>query len=529
MIANEFGMKRSFLSKLGEGADANEANVRSARAIVKMNLRLHEQRVPVRVDSILSASMKLASPYSESLKTTVSDMAEYLPSDLVVFKEDDVGPSTFDSDLISDTSTLPVPLTHKMLLVDAVTAHRPSRLAAVARLLRSSCQEVWAMGVALHKLFDAADAKMSSSFKEVVDQDSPVAILTADAAAAAAADAESDTTETDGGDTETSTHSTDELQDSVASVGLGGAGLSGLGGTSGLSSTSLKAPGSGSQRGKLMSVFRPRSGSTGSKNDSGQDSGSSPSSPAGGNNSKPNLLSPTPAKSASTASLRAKRGVRSFTMRGARKKRTCVDYGADEALLWLPSLVLPQVLGLLHGMTVLRQTLKHARLENRIVLETADVDSVLANCVYEFSRLLKTGGSQLLAMAVADPTNTEVGALGLALANACVLLTRSTLTLMNVDRQVLRAADRAASRGAAHRNNDSSDGPPSAGPSVATLHPPAVLTPSRSSAGTPKTRRKKKRAPATPTLSGNPLQGSPSPRHKDGDVGEDDITPDASE
>ena len=69
---------------------------------------------------------------------------------------------------------------------------------------------------------------------------------------------------------------------------------------------------------------------------------------------------------------------------------------------------MPQVLGLLHFLTVLRHTLKHARLENRIVIETPDVDSELANCVFEYSKLAKQAGSQLLTLAAIDPTNPEV-------------------------------------------------------------------------------------------------------------------------
>merc|ERR1711991_1096939 len=105
-------------------------------------------------------------------------------------------------------------------------------------------------------------------------------------------------------------------------------------------------------------------------------------------------------------------------------------------------LVFPQVLGLLHFLTVLRHTLKHARLENKMVLETPDCDSVLANCIFEYSKIVKQAGSQLLSLAISDPTSPEIGSLGLAIANAGVLLTRSALTLMNVDRQILKHHER---------------------------------------------------------------------------------------
>ncbi len=144
LIVNEFALKRSFLpmlssSALAGGAAADDGSLRTARALIKADLKLHEQRAPTRVEPILSASMKLVSPYAASLQSTVAEMAVYLPADLVVFKEDDIGPSSYNS---SDTVSHSMPVTHAMLLLDTVTAHRPSRLANVARMLRSSCQEV---------------------------------------------------------------------------------------------------------------------------------------------------------------------------------------------------------------------------------------------------------------------------------------------------------------------------------------------------------------------------------------------------
>lgn len=146
----------------------------------------------------------------------------------------------------------------------------------------------------------------------------------------------------------------------------------------------------------------------------------------------------------------------------ALKKRGAQGVGGDESRLWAPALVLPQVLGLLHFMTVLRHTLKHARLENRVLMETPDVDSVLANCVFEYSKLAKQAGLQLLLLAVHDPTSPEVGALGLAIANAGVLVTKSCLHLMNIDRQILRGCESKKSSSSASSSkdvdNDSSGG-----------------------------------------------------------------------
>lgn len=141
LIVNEFALKRSFLPMLSVATASapDDGTVRTARALIKADLKLHEQRAPTRVEPILSASMKLVSPYSAALQATVAEMAVYLPTDLVVFKEDDIGPSSYNS---SDTVTHSMPVTHAMLLLDTVTAHRPSRLANVARMLRSSCQEV---------------------------------------------------------------------------------------------------------------------------------------------------------------------------------------------------------------------------------------------------------------------------------------------------------------------------------------------------------------------------------------------------
>merc|ERR1711991_765794 len=152
--------------------------------------------------------------------------------------------------------------------------------------------------------------------------------------------------------------------------------------------------------------------------------------------------------------------------RKAYKKGGITGIGADETHLWAPALVLPQVLGLLHFLTVLRHTLKHARLENRVIAETPEVDSELANCVFEYSKLAKQAGTQLLTLVVQDPTNPEVGNLGLAIANAGVLLTRAALELMNTDRQVIRKADRKEkpSSAAGKSNLAPSTRPPSKNP-----------------------------------------------------------------
>ena len=156
-----------------------------------------------------------------------------------------------------------------------------------------------------------------------------------------------------------------------------------------------------------------------------------------------------------------------------------IGVGNDETKLWAPALVLPQVLGLLHFLTVLRHTLKHARLENRILMETPDVDSVLANCVFEYSKLAKQAGQMLLSMAVSDPTNPEVGTLGLAIANAGVLVTRSCLFLMNVDRQVLRGSESKHKSSTSVQDDNSSSGPRT-----------SASGQNNSASGTPRTKRK---------------------------------------
>ncbi len=262
-----------------------------------------------------------------------------------------------------------------------------------------------------------AVASRPGSFAEVVDQDSPVAITTSEKAHAAAAAATEDL----------STVETDEAEDSSSSsldAMLAGGGAA-----------SFKT---GAQKGKFMSLLRGtstrRDGATGDatappalsvsghsvspRHSTGNitisPSVSIPSSPVKGTSSgqaipssgtAPAPLSLSPSQSASVTNLTKARKERSGSFLSpfsspmrSRKKKSCRPYGEDEALLWAAGMVLPQVLGLLHAVTMLRQTLKHARLENRIVVETADVDSVVANCVFEYSRQLKQAGSHLLCL-----------------------------------------------------------------------------------------------------------------------------------
>jgi len=229
---------------------------------------------------------------------------------------------------------------------------------------------------------------------------------------------------------------------------------------------------------KLKGLLRGRSGSvneeaaavvSSSPNGSGSSGGTGGGTGGGAGegsvkNSLSGLIVPARVKSPSSASgLSPFSSPATLRKKKALKKRGAQGVGSDEGKLWAPALVLPQVLGLLHFMTVLRHTLKHARLENRVVMETTDVDAVLANCVFEYSKLAKQAGLQLLLLAVHDPSNPEVGALGLAIANAGVLVTKSCLQLMNIDRQILRGCESSKKSGSSASSskdvdNDSSGG-----------------------------------------------------------------------
>ena len=423
LIVNEFGMKRSFLNVYRQTSD--EEAVRTARSLIKLDVKLHEQRVQNRAEHIMSKVLKVSTPYSSHLQDTITEFAEYLPNDLIVFSQDEIAVN-YET---SDTANVG-PLTHPLLLLDAITAHRPSRLAAIARMLRSSCQEVWEAGIALRDL--SQGSAKSALFEEIWDQETPETVE-------------------EGDDGE------DDDSDSAGVVLITKSGIAGT------PTSPVKVPESSSRLDKKGSVIqkithRMRSNSEASDsppNLSSEDK-KTPSSPMKYNsagtpeckssNQLSGLLEPVKRSKSSVVV----KGMSPFhspfstpnRKRKALKKKGVGGLGSDQKNLWAPALVFPQVLGLLHFLTVLRHTLKHARLENRVILETPDADSVLANCIFEYSKIVKHAGSQLLALAIADPTSPEIGNLGLSIANAGVLLTRSALSLMNVDRQILKHHER---------------------------------------------------------------------------------------
>lgn len=459
LLVNEFGLKQSFLPMFRSGG-ADPESVRTARSLIKLDVKLHEQRSTSRAEHILSRVLQnTASPYTQHLQTTLSDYAEYLPSDLGVFN-DFTGNHAY-----SDTSPNVGTLTHPLLLLDYITAHRPSRLAAIARMLRSSCQEVWEAGIALRDLSQGAAAQRE--YAVVADQDAPVL---ASAPAVITASMEDGSLGSVDGDA----YSFDDDSDTQSS-----AQPPTLNHPSSDDSTGRKA---GS---KLLGMLRVRSGSFNHGESDKADSFASSPNTQGSDGTMKNSLAGliVPARNKSSpqgglGSLSPFQSPSTLRKKKALKKRGLNGVGNDETKLWAPALVLPQVLGLLHFLTVLRHTLKHARLENRVLMETPDVDSVLANCVFEYSKLSKQAGQALLTLAVSDPTNPEVGALGLAIANAGVLVTKSCLFLMNVDRQILRGTESKSKNSASSTHEDNS----SSGPRTAS---------SRRSVSTPKVRQRK--------------------------------------
>ena len=438
LIVNEFGLKQSFMNMFRAGGGSDRA-VRTLRSLVKLDVKMHEQRASTRAEHIMARSLtNKSSMYHSVLLAVVADFAAYLPNDLVVFSDFenlDFGMSSINLEY-SDTSASVGQLTHPLLLLDTITAHRPSRLAAVARMLRASCQEVWEAGIALRDLcVGPASAK---SFYDIMDQESPVSIHDEELMMAHNNSMASDSFEESDSDTQ-----------SVAPSSA----------TTATTTTAAKPTRSTGKKigSKLVDTLRSRSGSLGGPGGPGSSSPQTPpqillQNTGDGSQQKNSLAGLVSSTSQPNRPTHHQRGSSSFLLspfsspgtlrkRKAFKKRGQVSVGADPQSLWAPALVIPQVLGLLHFLTVLRHTLKHARLENRIVLETPDVDSVLTNCVFEYSKFAKQAGSQLLSIASVDPTNPEVGHLGLAIANAGVLLTRAALKLMNVDRQILRRTD----------------------------------------------------------------------------------------
>ncbi len=516
LLVNEFGLKQSFLPMFRSGG-ADDESVRTVRSLIKLDVKLHEQRASARAEFILSAVLKQNSPYSMILQNTVADFAEYLPNDLVVFSAEDFALNSS----YSDTAQVGA-LTHPLLLLDTITAHRPSRLAAIARMLRSSCQEVWEAGIALRDL--CAGAASTRDFHAIADQDAPVVVVPT-----------LNTPAAEEGSIDVDVYSQDEDSDTQSMAHGGAADAAGLTPTSAGTDSSGKKAGS-----KLLTKLRVRSGSA-SGFSSGNDSasGSPVNDGEGVKNSLSGLI--TPARKASAPSTSSFLAVSPFSSpatlrkRKAFKKRGVAGIAVDDGNLWAPALVLPQVLGLLHFLTVLRHTLKHARLENRILMETPDVDSVLANCVFEYSKLAKQAGLLLLAMTVQDPSNPEVGALGLAIANAGVLITRSSLILMNSDRQILRRSERKSKLDKKHHSGGGDES--SGGSSAPVLRvPPSESGPgehkptrSGSTHSTPKVKRKQRLQKTSKTTfspsktnlsdliepSQNPLMSSPqrlSPR-----------------
>jgi hypothetical protein len=438
LLVNEFGLKQSFLPMFRSGG-ADPESVRTARSLIKLDVKLHEQRSTARAEHILARVLQDAtSPYTQHLHTTLSDFADYLPSDLGVFN-DFTGNHAY-----SDTSPNVGTLTHPLLLLDYITAHRPSRLAAIARMLRSSCQEVWEAGIALRDLSQGAAAQRE--YAVVADQDAPLvkspAIITASMEEGSLGSVDGDA------------YSFDDDSDTQSSA----------------QPPTLHHPNQEDSAGrkagsKLLGMLRGRSGSFNQElSDKGDSaSSSSPSSDGAVKNSLSGLIVPSrnkPAPQSGLGVLSPFQSPATLRKKKALKKRGLNGVGTDESKLWAPALVLPQVLGLLHFLTVLRHTLKHARLENRVLMETPDVDSVLANCVFEYSKLAKQAGQALLTLALTDPTNPEVGSLGLAIANAGVLVTKSCLFLMNVDRQVLRGTEpKSKSSASSAQDDNSSSGP----------------------------------------------------------------------
>jgi hypothetical protein len=436
LLVNEFGLKQSFLPMFRSGGADNEA-VRTARSLIKLDVKLHEQRAAARAEHILGKVLQTSSSYAGQLLSTVSDYAEYLPNDLGVFFGEVTGNLAY-----SDTAPNVGTLTHPMLLLDSITAHRPSRLAAIARMLRSSCQEVWEAGIALRDL--SLGAAQEREYAVVADQDAPLVqaptIITSSMDEASLGSIDGDA------------YSFDDDTDTQS-----------LGGAAGMSN--LEVDSAGKKAGhKLLGMLRGRSGSFadhGSDSSGPNSASSSPTTAETTKNSLSGLIVPSRNKSnpaaVGFASLSPFQSPATLRKRKALKKRGVGGIGNDETKMWAPALVLPQVLGLLHFLTVLRHTLKHARLENRVLMETPDVDSVLANCVFEYSKLVKQAGLMLLSLAVSDPTNPEVGTLGLAIANAGVIITKSSLFLMNIDRQVLRGSESKTKSASTTVDDSSSD------------------------------------------------------------------------
>lgn len=488
LLVNEFGLKQSFLPMFRSGG-ASEAAVRTVRSLVKLDVKLHEQRSGTRAEHIMAHALRnKATLYTKVLLGVVGEFSEYLPNDLIVFSELEDLSSNFQSSLTmldySDTASNVGQLTHPLLLLDNITAHRPSRLAAIARMLRASCQEVWEAGIALRDL--CVGHASSKSFEDIFDEDAPRPTA-GDEDHASSLGSERDMES-----------SYDESDSDTQSVAPG-----------------HKAPGSASSGRsagkKLVETLRARSGSMGGGNSpNNPNSRSTPSTPSlsvtssmDGSTQKNSLAGLVSSTSQSSNRLSTHKSALSspflvspfsspgtIRKRKAFKKRGQVNIGAEPHSIWAPALVMPQVLGLLHFLTVLRHTLKHARLENRIVIETPDVDSELANCVFEYSKLAKQAGSQLLTLAAIDPTNPEVGHLGLAIANAGVLLTRAALKLMNVDRQILRKTDTKTGGKDKKRDfsNDSGDSSVSVTPASPASRPRSKSKSSRS--GRPRAKSK---------------------------------------
>jgi hypothetical protein len=375
----------------------------------------------------------------------------------------------------SDTASNVGNLTHPLILLDTITAHRPSRLAAIARMLRASSQEVWEAGIALRDL--SVNFAASRKHQEIRDQESPTEL-------------KEDMGEEDfvGSSSQDSFEESDSDTQSVAAA-HGGGGSSG--------------PSAGR---KMLATLRtrvrsPSIGASGPPPTITVQSDSKNSlSGLVGNQLRPK----TPSSSSPFASPFNSPTIRKRIQKFKKKSGS----GSDETNLWASALVMPQVLGLLHFLTVLRHTLKHARLENRAIMETADTDSVLANCVFEYSKLAKQAGSQLLSLAVSDPSNPEVGILGLTIANAGVLLTRSALELMNIDRQVLRRSDKKEKSKA----DDSSGGAGSGGSSKKKMKAPKTPKRNRKKGGIVQKSRGSGESTLLSMPNANPLSTECSPR-----------------
>lgn len=164
LLVNEFGLKQSFLPMFRSGG-ADAESVRTVRSLIKLDVKLHEQRSAARAEHVLGRVLQSGPPpYLAQLQLVLADFSDYLPNDLgMYFNDFSAGNLSY-----SDTSPNVGALSHPLLQLDLISAHRPSRLAAIARMLRSSCQEVWEAGIALRDLSQGAAAAREYESKENV-------------------------------------------------------------------------------------------------------------------------------------------------------------------------------------------------------------------------------------------------------------------------------------------------------------------------------------------------------------------------